>query len=231
MPTTPRASSPPPPVEATLPPPIPTGPAIPPIVSAPPSPPAAKPRALWANGSESSSDEDDEPNTEYAQLRLKLDSILGHVAGPTKGKKQKKGPPKKGTGVVQEPEAATKIRKRMEVVKAMYMYSEKESDAEYRALKQKADADLLEARLNGTLPTPVETPTPLDPSPELDSSLVDVFDTVLTVKDEEGEPEGLLSVRHLVSVCLSEIVLTARTALLVLARCLRRRRRTPRRVT
>ena len=196
-----------------------------PASSAPPSPPAAKARALWATGSDSSSEDEDEPNTEYAQLRLKLDAILGHVAGPTKGKKQnKKGPPKKGTGVVQEPEAATKIRKRMEVVKAMYMFAEKDSgqskdtspsdsslasqslgahalcppfissDAEYRVLKQKADAELLEARLNGKEPPTPEVPTPLESSAEEESSLVDVFDTVLNVKDEEGEPEGLLSV-------------------------------------
>lgn len=94
----------------------------------------AEARALWATGSDSSSDDGEpEPNTEYATLRLKLESILGHVAGPTKGKKQqKKGPPKKGTGVVQEPEAAAKIRKRMEVVKAMYFFGEKESGQSIR---------------------------------------------------------------------------------------------------
>lgn len=65
-------------------------------------------------------------------------------------------------------------------------------------MKQKADAELLEARLNGKeLPTPTETATPLDPSPDLDTPLVDMFDTVLNVKDDDGEPEGLLSVSRL----------------------------------
>lgn len=68
------------------------------------------------------------------------------------------------------------------------------TDAEYRALKQKAEADQLEARLSGKEPLPTEPSTPLIPSPDLESSLTDVFDTVLNIKDEDGEPEGLLSV-------------------------------------
>lgn len=128
VPTTPRPRTPPPSKPVALPPTTPTQPTngLPP--SSTPTI-AAKPRALFANGSDSSDDDEAEPNTEYATLRLKLETLLGHAGGPGKGKsggKQKKGP-KKGAVAVQEPEEAGKIRKRMEVVKAMYFFGEKES--------------------------------------------------------------------------------------------------------
>ena len=133
IPTTPRPRTPPPKAVA-LPPTTPTQSTngLP-----PPSTPtiAAKPRALFANGSDSSDDDEAEPNTEYATLRLKLETLLGHAGGPGKGKsggKQKKGP-KKGAVVVQEPEEAGKLRKRMEVVKAMYFFGEKESGESNRS--------------------------------------------------------------------------------------------------
>jgi len=129
IPTTPRPRTPPPAKAVALPPTTPTQ-----STNGAPPPPtptiAAKPRALFAaNGSDSSDDDEAEPNTEYATLRLKLETLLGHAGGLGKGKsggKQKKGP-KKGAVVVQEPEEAGKIRKRMEVVKAMYFFGEKES--------------------------------------------------------------------------------------------------------
>lgn len=96
-------------------------------VSAAPSPETKAIRSsLLATGDDDSSSdsEGDEPNTEYAKLRIRLDELLGNL-GP-KGKKQKKvGKIKAGAN--KEPEEAFAVRKRMAEVKVMYFFGEKEA--------------------------------------------------------------------------------------------------------
>lgn len=86
--------------------------------------------------SSSSDSEPEEPNTEFARLRLRLEQVLGLSSGGGKdGGKKKGGNGKKGmnklklslASAANEPEEAGRIRKRMEVVKGMYLYAEKEA--------------------------------------------------------------------------------------------------------
>lgn len=95
------------------------------------------PSSMFAAGadSDSSDGELEEPNTEFAKLRLRLEQVLGVPNGKDGGKKKGGAGGKKGlnklklslASAANEPEEAGKIRKRMDVVKGMYMYAEKDS--------------------------------------------------------------------------------------------------------
>lgn len=69
------------------------------------------------------------PSSEYAKLRIKLDAIIGPPAPRGKVKGAKKNAKPKPAMVVAEPEEARRIRKRMDAVKAMYLFQKDEAGA------------------------------------------------------------------------------------------------------
>lgn len=168
-------------------------------------------RALFApaDGDESSSDEEEIlPATEYAKLRIKLDAIIGTPAPKGKVKGAKKNAKPKPAMVTVEPEEAKKIRKRMEVIKAMYLFQKDDAETEYKTMKDNLEAVELKARLRGD-PLPVTTngvngsppanddgapPAPLmdlQPSLPIESK----SDSILDLPDEnEDGPDGLSAV-------------------------------------
>lgn len=126
------AQTPPPLEEPSSPPPLVATPA--PVSSSPSAPSAEVKRALFASaadGDDDSSSEEEEimPSSEYAKLRLKLDAIIGTSAAKGKVRGAKKNSKPKPAMVVPEPEEAKRIRKRMDVVKAMYLFQKDEAGA------------------------------------------------------------------------------------------------------
>lgn len=107
-----------------------------------------------------------------------------------------------------EPEEAKKIRKRMEVIKAMYLFQKDDAETEYKTMKDNLEAVELKARLRGD-PLPVATngvnesapangdgapPAPLlnlQPSLPIESKSNSILD--LPDENEDG-PDGLSAV-------------------------------------
>lgn len=128
-----------PPSRPRTPPPVSTPLSPPPLTATPARelvlspPPAEVKRALFApaaDGDDSSSEEEEiMPSTEYAKLRLKLDALIGAPAPKGKVKGAKKNLKPKPVMVTVEPEEAKRIRKRMDALKAMYLFNKDEAGA------------------------------------------------------------------------------------------------------
>ncbi|CED84539.1 ATP-dependent RNA helicase A [Phaffia rhodozyma] len=116
-------------------------------------------------GDDDTSEEDESvmPSLEYAKLRMKLDELIGVPVGtnlkngkPAKGNKKGQTKNKLVAGKNEPPEAVS-VRKKMEVVKAMYLWNKDDAETEYKHLRTKADAKALEDRLKGKVSSPNAT--------------------------------------------------------------------------
>ncbi|KAL7421927.1 hypothetical protein Q5752_003699 [Cryptotrichosporon argae] len=126
--------------------------------------------------SDASSDEDDgdpDPNRvneQWAALMLELDGKRT-AAGAVAGAKGKGGKKKGGGGVVLETPEMVKLKAKMGKLEKEYMFSRKEADGIFKALKAKRDAAAIEARLRGvTLDTPKELSTAAEPVAATDAT-------------------------------------------------------------
>jgi ATP-dependent RNA helicase DHX29 len=130
-------------------------------------------RIILNDGSRTPSDHDttdDDPNMEYARLRIKLDGMLlskrGKTAGPS------------------DDQFVQHLRTRLEDIKTHYFFHLKDAEAQYRSERQKAQTLGLQARLRANeVPqeaaaskpsTPTPPPAPSPPLPAADDK--DVLD-------------------------------------------------------